>query len=123
MRLVTGITLLLTLGIVGDAKTTQPVSVESTEEDAVHLRCNHSTISGSEFIYWYRQLPHQGPEYMIHGLKGNVNNKMASLNIEIDRKSSTLVLPHVMLRDTAVYYCILRDPQWDRWGCTCTTCP
>ena len=44
---------------------------------------------------------------------------MASLTISSDRKSSTLVLPQVTLRDTAVYYCVLREAHWDRWGCTC----
>ena len=44
---------------------------------------------------------------------------MASLHIASDRKSSTLVLPQVTLRDAAVYYCILREAHWDRRGCTC----
>ena len=44
---------------------------------------------------------------------------MASLTIASDRKSSTLVLPQVTLRDTAVYYCVLREAHWDRQGCTC----
>ena len=44
---------------------------------------------------------------------------MASLNTASDRKCSTLVLPQVTLRDAAVYYCILREAHWDRWGCTC----
>ncbi|CAI9176522.1 unnamed protein product [Rangifer tarandus platyrhynchus] len=119
MRLVTGINLLLTLGILGDSKTTQPNSAEGAEEEPVHLPCNHSTISGPEYVYWYRQISHQGPEYLIHGLNNNVTNKMASLSIAKDRKSSILVLPQVTVRDTAVYYCILRDTHWDRWGCTC----
>ncbi|KAB0374882.1 hypothetical protein FD755_013374 [Muntiacus reevesi] len=123
MRLVTGITLLLALGILGDSKTTQPSSAEVTEEEPVHLPCNHSTISGSEYVYWYRQIPHQGPEYLIHGLNNNVTNRMASLSIAKDRKSSILVLPQVTMRDTAVYYCVLRDTQWDRRGCTCAVCP
>ena len=106
-------------GVLGDSKTTQPNSVEGTEEEPVHLPCNHSTISGSEYIYWYRQIPRQGPEYLIHGLNNNVTNRMASLSIAKDRKSSTLVLPQVTLRDTAVYYCILREAHWDRRGCTC----
>uniref|UniRef100_A0AC11DA36 Uncharacterized protein n=1 Tax=Ovis aries TaxID=9940 RepID=A0AC11DA36_SHEEP len=113
MRLVTGITLLLALGVLGDSKTTQPNSVEGAEEEPVHLPCNHSTISGSEY----------GPEYLVHGLNNNVTNRMASLSIAKDRKSSTLVLPQVTLRDTAVYYCILREAQWDRRGCTCAVCP
>uniref|UniRef100_UPI0031384A28 Natural Killer T cell receptor TRAV26A-2 alpha chain n=1 Tax=Homo sapiens TaxID=9606 RepID=UPI0031384A28 len=97
-----------------DAKTTQPNSMESNEEEPVHLPCNHSTISGTDYIHWYRQLPSQGPEYVIHGLTSNVNNRMASLAIAEDRKSSTLILHRATLRDAAVYYCILRDG----WGGT-----
>uniref|UniRef100_A0A9L0JBV5 Ig-like domain-containing protein n=1 Tax=Equus asinus TaxID=9793 RepID=A0A9L0JBV5_EQUAS len=123
MKSVTGITILLMLGTVGDAKTTQPNAMECTEEETVHLPCNHSTISGNEYIYWYRQVPHQGPEYVIHGLKKNETNEMASLTMTTDRKSSTLILPQVTLKDTAVYYCMLRDAHWDRWGCTCAISP
>uniref|UniRef100_A0A8C4LUH5 Ig-like domain-containing protein n=1 Tax=Equus asinus TaxID=9793 RepID=A0A8C4LUH5_EQUAS len=123
MRSVTGITILLTFGIMGDAKTIQPNAMESTEKEPVHLPCNHSTISGSEYIYWYRQIPHQGPEYVIHGLKSTETNGMASLTITTDRKSSTLILPQVTLRDTAVYYCVLREAHWDRWGRTCARSP
>lgn len=106
-------------GIMGEAKSTQPGAMESTTEETVHLPCNHSTISGNEYIYWYRQIPHQGPEYVIHGLKGTETKGTSSLIIATDRKSSTLVLPHVSLRDSAVYYCIVRDPQCHTWGCTC----
>jgi hypothetical protein len=95
----------------------------STEEEPVHLPCIHSTISGSEYIYWYRQILLQGPEYIIHGLKGNVTNGMVSLAIPADRKSSILILPHASLRDTGVYYCILRNTHWDSCGCTCTISP
>uniref|UniRef100_A0A3Q2H2W8 Ig-like domain-containing protein n=2 Tax=Equus caballus TaxID=9796 RepID=A0A3Q2H2W8_HORSE len=123
MTSVTGITILLTFGIVGDAKTIQPNAMESTEKETVHLPCNHSTIGGSEYIYWYRQIPYQGPEYVIHGLKSTETNGMASLTITTDRKSSTLILPQVTLRDTAVYYCMLREAHWDRWGCTCARSP
>nr|KAF6488083.1 T cell receptor alpha variable 26-2 [Rousettus aegyptiacus] len=111
MRSVAGITILLTLGIMGDAKSTQPDAVASTEEEPVLLPCNHPTISGAESIHWYRQIPGQGPEHMIHGLKGNVSRGMTSLIIATDRKSSTLVLAQVTLRDSAVYYCILREAQ------------
>uniref|UniRef100_G3TVA1 T cell receptor alpha variable 26-2 n=1 Tax=Loxodonta africana TaxID=9785 RepID=G3TVA1_LOXAF len=86
--------------------------VESTEGQPVNLPCNHSTISGNEYIYWYRQIPHRGPEYVISGLKDDVTNEMASLIIPTGRKSSTLILPHATLKDTAVYYCMVRDTQW-----------
>ncbi|KAB0374609.1 hypothetical protein FD755_013101 [Muntiacus reevesi] len=109
MRLVTGVTVFLTLGTVIDAKTTQPSSLDCSEGEDVNLPCNHSTIGGNDYIHWYLQNPNQS----------TVNSSLASLTTASDRKSSTLVLPQVTLRDTAVYYCILRGAQWDRRGCTC----
>nr|6RSY_D Chain D, a7b2 ALPHA CHAIN [Homo sapiens]6RSY_I Chain I, a7b2 ALPHA CHAIN [Homo sapiens] len=89
-----------------DAKTTQPPSMDCAEGRAANLPCNHSTVDPNEYVYWYRQIHSQGPQYIIHGLKNNETNEMASLIITEDRKSSTLILPHATLRDTAVYYCI-----------------
>ncbi|KAI4582696.1 hypothetical protein MJG53_007909 [Ovis ammon polii x Ovis aries] len=119
MRLVTLVTVFLTLGTMIDTKTTQPSSVDCAEGENVNLPCNHSTIGGDDYIHWYRQNPNQSPQYVIHGFRGTVNSSMASLHIASDRKSSTLVLPQVTLRDAAVYYCVLREAHWDRQGCTC----
>ena len=102
-----------------DAKTTQPSSMDHPEGEDVNLHCNHSTISGDDYIHWYRQNPNQSPHYVIRGFRDTVNSSMASLHIASDRKSSTLVLPQVTLRDAAVYYCIVREAHWDRRGCTC----
>ena len=102
-----------------DAKTTQPSSMDCAEGENINLPCNHSTIGGNEYIHWYRQNPSQSPQYVIHGFQDTANSSMASLTIASDRKSSTLVLPQVTLRDTAVYYCVLREAHWDRQGCTC----
>ncbi|KAI4582738.1 hypothetical protein MJG53_007951 [Ovis ammon polii x Ovis aries] len=99
--------------------TTQPSSMDCAEGEDVNLPCNHSTIGANDYIHWYWQNPNQSPQYVIHGLRGTVNRSMASLHIALDRKSSTLVLPQVTLRDAAVYYCILREAHWDRRGCTC----
>ena len=103
-----------------DTEITQLSSMDCAEGEDVNLPCNHSTIGGDDYIHWYRQNPNQSPQYVIHGLRGIVDSSLASLTIASDRKSSTLVLPQVTLRDTAVYYCILRGAQWARWGCTCT---
>uniref|UniRef100_A0A4W2DKE8 Ig-like domain-containing protein n=1 Tax=Bos indicus x Bos taurus TaxID=30522 RepID=A0A4W2DKE8_BOBOX len=111
MHLIHRITLIWT---VTDAKTTQPSSMDYPEGQDVTLPCNHSTIGRNEYIYWYQQNPNQSPQYVIHGLRGTVNSSTASLTIASDRKSSTLVLPQVTLRDTAVYYCVLREAHWDR---------
>ena len=93
--------------------------MDCAEGENVNLPYNHSTTRGDEYMHWYQQNPNQSPQYVIHGLRGTVNSSMASLHIASDRKSSTLVLPQVTLRDAAVYYCTLREAHWDRWGCTC----
>ncbi|KAI4567964.1 hypothetical protein MJT46_007762, partial [Ovis ammon polii x Ovis aries] len=102
-----------------DAKTTQPNSMDCAEGEDVNLPCDHSTVSGNDYIHWYRQNPNQSPQYVIHGFRDTVNGTMTSLTIASDRKSSTLVLPQVTLRDAAVYYCALREAHWDILGCTC----
>ena len=102
-----------------DAKTTQPSSMDHPEGEDVNLHCNHSTISGDDYIHWFQQNPNQSPHYVIRGFRDTVNSSRASLHIASDRKSSTLVLPQVTLRDAAVYYCIVREAHWNRRGCTC----
>uniref|UniRef100_A0AC11EG01 Uncharacterized protein n=1 Tax=Ovis aries TaxID=9940 RepID=A0AC11EG01_SHEEP len=102
-----------------DVEITQLSSMDCAEGEDVNLPCNHSTIDALDYIHWYRQTPNQSPHYVIHGFRDTVNSSMGSLNIASDRKSSTLVLSQVTLRDTAVYYCVLREAHWDRWGCTC----
>ena len=93
--------------------------MDCAEGENVNLPCNHSTIDPLDYILWYWQNPNQSPQYIIHGLRDTVNSSMASLTIASDRKSSTLVLPQVTLRDAAVYYCILREAHWHRGGCIC----
>ena len=102
------------------AKTTQPSSMGCAEGEDVNLPCNNYTIGGNDYIHSYQQNPNQSPQYVIH-VQGSftVNSSMASLNTASNRKCSTLVLPQVTLRDTTVYYCILREAHWDRRGCTC----
>jgi len=102
-----------------DAKTTQPSSMDCAEGEDANLPCNNYTIGRNDYIHSYQQNPNQSPQYVIHGLWSTMNSSMASLNTVSDRKCSTLVLPQVTLRDTAVYYCVLREAHWDRWGCTC----
>ncbi|MEJ1280251.1 T cell receptor alpha variable 2 [Cricetulus griseus] len=93
------------------AKTTQPLSMDSYEGQEVNVSCSHTNIATNEYIYWYRQVPHQGPQFIVQGYKVHVSNEWASLFISADRKFSTLSLPWVSLRDTGVYYCIVADTQ------------
>uniref|UniRef100_A0A8C8ZEL8 Ig-like domain-containing protein n=1 Tax=Prolemur simus TaxID=1328070 RepID=A0A8C8ZEL8_PROSS len=106
MRQVARVIVLLVLGTLSLAKTTQPIAMESHEGEEVNIPCSHTDIATNEYIFWYQQFPNQGPRFIIQGFKTNVTNEVASLFIPADRKSSTLSLPRVALSDTAVYYCI-----------------
>uniref|UniRef100_A0A8C5ZK46 T cell receptor alpha variable 4 n=1 Tax=Marmota marmota marmota TaxID=9994 RepID=A0A8C5ZK46_MARMA len=105
MRQVIRVTLFLILGTLSLAKTTQRISMDAYEGQEVNISCNHTNIATNEYIFWYRQVPHQGPHFVIQGYKTNVANEVASLFIPVDRKSSTLSLHRVTLKDSAVYYC------------------
>nr|XP_021485250.1 uncharacterized protein LOC110543161 [Meriones unguiculatus] len=119
MKQVAKVTVLLILATGSLAKTTQPLSMDSYEGREVNVSCSHANIATSEYIYWYRQVPREGPHFIIQGYKDNVANEVASLFISADRKFSTLSLPLVSLGDSAVYYCIVADTQRDSWVCTC----
>ncbi|XP_043328919.1 uncharacterized protein LOC122444242 [Cervus canadensis] len=108
MRQMTRVTVLLTLVTLSLAKTSQPIFIDSYEGQDVNISCNHTTIATGDSIFWYRQFPNQGPQYIIQGYKTNVENEVASLFIPADRKVSTLRLARASLRDSAVYYCIVR---------------
>ena len=93
--------------------------MDCAEGEDINLPCNNYTTDGNDYIHSYQQNPNQSTQYVIDGLQGTVNNSVASLTIASDRKSSSLVLPQVILRDAAVYYCILTGAHGDRRGCTC----
>uniref|UniRef100_F6V3P8 T cell receptor alpha variable 4 n=1 Tax=Monodelphis domestica TaxID=13616 RepID=F6V3P8_MONDO len=97
-----------------DSQVTQPISQEVAEGQGANVPCSHSDISTNMNIFWYRQFPNQGPQFLIQTYKTNTTNEVASLTISPDRKSSILSLPPVTLRDAAVYYCILQSAQYDR---------
>ncbi|XDB54677.1 hypothetical protein ABFV05_008293 [Capra hircus] len=84
------------------AKTSQPIIIDSYEGQEVNIPCNHTTIAISEYIFWYRQFPNQGPQFIIQGYTTTVENEVASLLIPPDRKLSTLSLPRASLGDAAV---------------------
>uniref|UniRef100_A0A803U0K2 Ig-like domain-containing protein n=1 Tax=Anolis carolinensis TaxID=28377 RepID=A0A803U0K2_ANOCA len=76
----------------------------------VDLSCTHSSAT-TETIFWYRQFPNQGPQYIASGYSGVVKSTTldGSLHISSDRKSNRFAFTKVTLEDSAVYYCALSD--------------
>ena len=122
-RIGASVVLFTSTGTLSLAKTSQPIIIDSYEGQEVNIPCNHTTIAISEYIFWYRQFPNQGPQFIIQGYTTTVENEVASLLIPPDRKLSTLSLPRASLGDAAVYYCIVQDAHCDRWGCTWAVSP
>lgn len=122
-RIGASVVLFTSTGTLSLAKTSQPIIIDSYEGQEVNIPCNHTTIAISEYIFWYRQFPNQGPQFIIQGYTTTVENEVASLLIPPDRKFSTLSLPRASLGDAAVYYCIVRDAHCDRWGCSWAVSP
>ncbi|NXQ34447.1 TVA4 protein, partial [Alaudala cheleensis] len=52
------------------AQIQQEPSLEITEGTGINISCSHPQIADIDWINWYRQLPGQGPEFLVNALKG-----------------------------------------------------
>ncbi|NXI20642.1 TVA4 protein, partial [Irena cyanogastra] len=50
---------------VARAQVQQEPSLETTEGSAINITCSHPKIQTNDYIYWYRQLPGRGPEFLV----------------------------------------------------------
>ncbi|CAM5154484.1 unnamed protein product, partial [Eretmochelys imbricata] len=104
------IVLVLVLSARGRAEIQQPVSAEALEGAELNLTCSHPSASGDN-IFWYRQFPNRGPEFIVTGFSGTAHSPdpEGTLHISKDKENSTFALRRLRLADAAVYYCARRD--------------
>uniref|UniRef100_W5MGJ9 Ig-like domain-containing protein n=1 Tax=Lepisosteus oculatus TaxID=7918 RepID=W5MGJ9_LEPOC len=86
--------------------------VFSEEGESVTLSCGYSTDKSAAILYWFRQKPHSGLEYIQYiGARGNRGANHAAYFARVrfgssaDTDSTTLRISDLSLDDTAVYYC------------------
>nr|AAR84218.1 T cell receptor alpha [Tachyglossus aculeatus] len=110
------LTLSLPGSVLGDSISTEEDRVSATEGESVTLRCSYSTTaSSSVYLYWYRQYPGRGPEYILErGARGSTYANTAAFAKErfsstATDDSTSLSIRELSLSDTATYYCALRD--------------
>ncbi|NXW52729.1 TVA4 protein, partial [Nyctiprogne leucopyga] len=91
----------------GRAQVQQEPSAETTEGSGISINCSHPNINFYDDIYWYRQLPGQGPRLLVHSLmiSQEVREPAGRLSVAADRRSSALWLARPRRGDAAVYYC------------------
>ncbi|NXM92752.1 TVA4 protein, partial [Oenanthe oenanthe] len=52
------------------AEVQQEPFLETTVGTGINISCSHPNIQTNELIYWYRQPPGRGPEFLISAQKG-----------------------------------------------------
>ncbi|NXP48593.1 TVAZ2 protein, partial [Heliornis fulica] len=94
---------------VGRAQVQQDPSTETTEGIGININCSHPNRKAYEFILWYRQLPGQGPEFLVSALKApkDLGDPPGQLWVASDRRSSALRLYAPRRGDAAGYYCVV----------------
>ncbi|XP_039243693.1 uncharacterized protein LOC113999879 [Pipra filicauda] len=95
----------------GRARVQQEPLVKTTEGTEITINCSHPKIERNEMIYWYRQLPGSGPEFLVSFHKGSkeLPDKAGQVSVSPDRRWSTLCLSGPRVGDAAVYYCAVGD--------------
>ncbi|NXR84623.1 TVAZ2 protein, partial [Pycnonotus jocosus] len=53
------------------AQVQQEPSLETTESIAINISCSHPKIQGTDYIYWYRQLPGRAPVFLAFTARGS----------------------------------------------------
>ncbi|CAB1326135.1 unnamed protein product [Coregonus sp. 'balchen'] len=77
-----------------------------TEGESVTLSCSYDTSSDNILLYWYQQYPNQAPQFLMVKVPHKVPVSIP-LIVDINPQSiaSELVIKHLTLADTALYYC------------------
>ncbi|CAB1326142.1 unnamed protein product, partial [Coregonus sp. 'balchen'] len=77
-----------------------------TEGASVTLSCSYDTSSDNILLYWYQQYPNQAPHFLLVKVPHKVPvNIPLIVDINPQRIASELVIKHLTLADTALYYC------------------
>ncbi|KAJ1167976.1 hypothetical protein NDU88_008360 [Pleurodeles waltl] len=93
----------------------QPPGLEVTEGETAEVTCNH-TITRPDYLAWYQHRPGEFPKLLISGYSSPPDIERISMFITKDRVCTTLKIRGAGVRDTAVYYCSVRDTVREERG-------
>uniref|UniRef100_A0A4W5L0W7 Ig-like domain-containing protein n=1 Tax=Hucho hucho TaxID=62062 RepID=A0A4W5L0W7_9TELE len=86
--------------------------VISTEEKPVTLSCSYDASWNYPLLYWYKLYPNQAPQFLLYkGAKSSTREHIPDKRYTSKTSQTTteLIIQHLTLADTALYYCALRD--------------
>uniref|UniRef100_G1TXX5 Ig-like domain-containing protein n=1 Tax=Oryctolagus cuniculus TaxID=9986 RepID=G1TXX5_RABIT len=95
----------------GDSVTQTEGLVILSEGSSLTLNCNYQADSYSEFLFWYVQYLHEGPQLLLKSTTENQRMEHHGFHATLVKKDSSFHLhkSSLQLSDSAVYYCALRD--------------
>uniref|UniRef100_G1U8W8 Ig-like domain-containing protein n=1 Tax=Oryctolagus cuniculus TaxID=9986 RepID=G1U8W8_RABIT len=94
----------------GDSVTQTEGPVILSEGSSLTLNCNYQT-SYQEFLFWYVQYLHQGPQLLLKSATENQRVEHQGFHATLVKKDSSFHLhkSSLQLSDSAVYYCALKN--------------
>ncbi|KAI5629501.1 hypothetical protein C0J50_10496, partial [Silurus asotus] len=72
------------------------------ELNTVTLECSYETSSDRIWLYWYKQYSNSRPQFVL--LKGANGSRFKA---QTTSNSAKLIIKHLQLSDSALYYCAL----------------
>lgn len=104
----------LTELIAGDEITSLSHEVIKSEGESVTLSCSYVTSQTHPFLYWYRHYPNQTPQFLLYkGARSSTSEYISDKRYTSTTSdtSTELIIQHLTLADTALYYCALDSTQ------------
>uniref|UniRef100_A0A3P8SMY8 Ig-like domain-containing protein n=1 Tax=Amphiprion percula TaxID=161767 RepID=A0A3P8SMY8_AMPPE len=97
----------------GEDKVMQPSGdVIAAEGDTVTLDCTFETTASNPYLFWYKQVQHGLPKYILRRDTYGENNaaefQKDRFDAELNKPSVPLKIQKLHLSDSVVYYCALQ---------------
>uniref|UniRef100_A0A8C8IZU9 Ig-like domain-containing protein n=1 Tax=Oncorhynchus tshawytscha TaxID=74940 RepID=A0A8C8IZU9_ONCTS len=93
-----------------------PTSPEDTEGKPVILRCSYDASRNYPLLYWYRHYDYQAPHFLLYkGARSSTREHIPDKRYTSKTSQTTteLIITHLTLADTALYYCALIDCYYE----------
>ena len=86
-------------------------TVSSQVGEEVTLNCRYEAPWNTNYLFWYKQPPSGEMTFLIHQdtSKTNAKDGRYSVNSRRGEKSLSLTISALQLKDSATYFCALRD--------------
>ncbi|CAM4552538.1 unnamed protein product [Lepidochelys kempii] len=104
--------------VLGESIQSNKPEVSAGVGDNVTLSCSYNTSYSDVYLYWYRQFPDQGPQYVLRtgaktysSVRDFAEFAKKRFTPQADDTSTVVTITALELADSAVYLCALQRAQ------------